>query len=147
MPQSLVIQILAPNCHSSKFEMNSLLSGDLDLLLSLTAGDKWDRRYESQLSRRLTHSIIHSFKQSGSQLLHPSIDTYAPSQSLIRIIKAIKHSLKRPPTEWSMSMAVLLLSRALVHMIKGMCVGVGMYVTEWWLVTRVHALLRPVNRA
>lgn len=126
--------------------MDTLLSGDLDLLLSLTAGDKWDRRYECQLSKHFTHSIIHSFKQSAPLFSHPLMDTNASFKLFIQFIRTFRRSLKRPPTEWSLSMVLLLLSRALVHIIKGVCAGTGMYVTEWWLVTRVHALLKPIHR-
>lgn len=126
--------------------MDTLLSGDLDLLLSLTAGDKRDRRYECQLSKQFTHSIIHSFKQSEPLFPHPLIDNNTSIKLLIQLVRTLKRSLKRPPTEWSLSMVVLLLSRALVHIVKGLCVGTGMYMTEWWLVTRVHALLKPTRR-
>lgn len=119
----------AASSKESVGQMESILKGDMSAVVAFTAGDRFDRSLERALSRRFTCAITHSIK-SCSHLRHRPLTS------------TIIQSFSKAPGEWSASMAVLLLSRFAVHFIKGCAVGLGMWTMEWWLVSRVHSLLR-----
>ena len=111
--------------------VDNLLDGNLSALLTLTAGTPFDRYSEQCLSSYFSYCIRRSLDRQEILLRRVRLSRFL--DWFLRFKDWVLAGLVIEETEWGLGMLLMLISRFVVHFVKGVSLGAGMCMVEHWL--------------
>lgn len=117
--------------------LRAFLQGDIDRLIRLTCkGEPFEYQLEVLLRNSMTKGIVAGLKQFvGEEVRHPALNS-------LRLKLEKQLTAKTISFNNISAMTILLMARVAINVCKGIAIGTGMWLVEWWMARRVHPLLK-----